>query len=103
MPRRRFSLRCMASNVGATVTSLDVVKSILSSTLRSIPSAILQRIHQAVLCVQCVLFVLKWGGREKGQTIGVWWAREGAPLEIVAPRLPPCAASGDFVPVAQQL
>jgi len=43
MPRSRFSFRCMASNVGATVTSLEVENSIFSSALRSIPSAMVGR------------------------------------------------------------
>jgi hypothetical protein len=42
MPRSRFSFRCMASKVGATVTSLEVENSIFSSAFRSIPSAMLK-------------------------------------------------------------
>ncbi len=34
IPRSKFSLRCMSSKVGATVTSFEVVKS-MRSTIRS--------------------------------------------------------------------
>src|ERR1700761_5092886 len=49
MPRRRFSLRCIASKVGATVTSFEVENSRRSSAFLSIPSAMM------VGCWSCVV------------------------------------------------
>ena len=77
MPRRRFSLRCtvgqdlansrreegrdeLSVNVGATLTSADVVNSIRSSALRSIPAMVIFCLKFLRWCWE--LFVVKIEG-----------------------------------------
>jgi hypothetical protein len=60
----------MASKVGATVTSLEVENSILSSAFRSIPSAMLLVVY---------VFELASGGKVRLAMMRkkVWWSRRG--------------------------